>query len=201
MRRALVLGLLALGACGGGTPTPPPTIADDPGYPAGPYGYVKGEVLPDVVLPGKLIAPGSAAEWTDPQTVSFGSLRDPGTRFLLVETVGVWCPDCSGDQPPMLALERDYAARGVRGVEIIVEGNYDEAPIGDQLDDWSRNNNVTGALLLDDKRAFERAAGLIALPDYFIIDAITMRIAVRSTDTLYGTPLGPALDVLLAKSN
>jgi hypothetical protein len=198
MRCALVSGLLALVACGGGVPTPLPTIADDPGYPAGPYGYVKDEILPDVVLPAKLIAPGTAAEWTDWQTLSFGSLRTPDTRFLLVETVGAWCPDCSGDQPAMLLLERDYASRGVVGVELMVEGNYDEAPIGTQLDDWSRNNSVTGVMLLDDKRAFERAAGLVALPDYFIIDATTMRIAVRSTDTLYGTPLGPALDSLLS---
>lgn len=198
MRCALVLALTSAVACGGGTPTPTPTIAADPGYPAGPYGYTKGDVLPDVLLPGKIIAPGSAAEWTAEQPLSFGSLRTPDTRFFVVEIVGIWCENCFFDQPAMTQLERDYATRGVRGIELVVEGNYDEAPIMDQLDGWSRDNNVTGVMLLDDKRAFDRAAGLVALPDYFVIDAATMQIAIRSTDTLAGTPLGPALDSLLS---
>jgi len=47
--------------------------------------------------------------------------------------------------------------------------------------------------------AFEHAADIIAFPSYFIVDASTMQIVMRSTDTLIANPLGPTLDALLAE--
>jgi hypothetical protein len=201
VRRALLFALLSLVACGGGAATPAPTIANDPGYPPGPYGYAKGEVLPDVQFQGKVVPPGLQAEWTAWQNLSFGALRDGGVRYFLIETSAAWCSDCAADQPAMMQLERDYADRGVRGIELMVEGNYDAPATTANLDDWSRTQGASGTLLLDVDRAFERAADLVAIPNYFIVDAATMRMVTRSNDSLAGTPLAPALDALLAKSN
>ncbi|MGZ3440232.1 MAG: redoxin domain-containing protein [Polyangia bacterium] len=199
MRCALLLGLLALVGCGGPKATPAPTIASDPGYPAGPYGYAKGDVLPDVQLEGKVVGPGLQAEWTDWQTLSFGALRTGGVRYFLIETAAAWCSDCAADQPAMMQLESDYRQKGVLGIELLVEGNFDAPASPDDLDQWSRDHGATGTLLLDAERAFERAADLVAIPNYFIVDAATMRMVTRSNDSLAGTPLGPALDSLLSK--
>jgi hypothetical protein len=199
VRCVLLLGLLALVGCGGPKATPAPTIASDPGYPPGPYGYAKGDVLPDVQFEGKVVPPGLQAEWTDWQNLSFGALREGGVRYFLIETSGAWCSECAADQPAMMQLESDYGPKGVLGIELLVEGNFDAPASPANLDDWSRTQGATGTLLLDVDRAFERAADLVAIPNYFIVDAATMRMVTRSNDSLAGTPLGPALDSLLSK--
>jgi hypothetical protein len=189
------LALLLLAGCGGAT-IPPPAVAVDATYPAPPYGYLKGEVLPDLQFAGKRIATGYAAESVPTETIALGQLR-VGARYLVIETAGAWCSDCAGDQPAMMQLEADYAAKGVLGAEILLEGAYDAAASMSDVDAWSRDQGASGVLLLDDGRAFEHAAGIIGFPSYFIVDASTMRIVVRSTDPLVAHPLGPTIDSLL----
>jgi hypothetical protein len=52
-------------------------------------------------------------------------------------------------------------------------------------------------LLVDADRAFEHAAAITAFPTYFVVDAATMQIVLRSYDPLVAMPLGPTLDSLL----
>jgi len=192
------LAVVVVAGCGG-TPIAPPAVANDPGYPAGPYGYGAGEVLPDLTFAGKRVPVGQMASQASAEPISLGSLRAPGVRYLVVETAGAWCSDCAGDQPAMMQLEADYAAKGVAAAEVLLEGAYDAPATMDDVDGWSRDHAVTGTLLLDAGRAFEHAAGIIAFPSYFVVDAATMQIAVRKLDTLTAAPLGPVLDSLLAK--
>ena len=195
VRFALIACLVA--GCGGAS-IPSPAVADDPGYPAGPYGYTPGQTLPDLLFDGKVVPPGELAEFAAWQTISLGSLRAADVRYFVIETAGAWCSDCAGDQPPMMQLESDYRPRGVLGLEILVEGALDAAPTPMNLEDWSRDQSASGTLLLDANRAFEHAAGIIAFPSYLIVDAATMQIVRRSNDPLVATPLGPILDTLLA---
>ena len=200
MRACLFVAALVAAGCGGGKSVPPPpAVADDAGYPSGPYGYVEGSVLPDLQFGGKDVPVGSYAGLHDSQGISLGGLRGAGVRYLVIETVGAWCPDCQGDQPLMMQLEHDDSDKGVVGMELMVEGAYDTSPTGNDLDAWSQDYDVTGLIALDANRSFEHAADTIAFPSYFLVDASTMTIVKRSSDTLLVTPLGPILDVLLAE--
>jgi hypothetical protein len=196
MRWAVALVLVA--GCGGAA-FAPPAVAHDPDYPAGPYGYGRGDVLPDLQFAGKRITPGTDAGVVPPETISLGQLR-AGARYLVFETAGEWCSDCAGDQPAMMQLEADYAAKGVVGAEVLLEGAYDAPASLDDVDRWSLGYSVSGTLLLDADRAFEHAAGIIAFPSYFVVDATTMQISVRQLDPLVAAPLGPVLDSLLSQT-
>src|SRR4051812_3309697 len=83
------LAILLIAGCGGAA-IAPPSVAADPGYPAGPYGYTRGEVLPDLQFAGKRVAAGADASSQSSQTISLGQLRD-GARYLVIETAGAWC--------------------------------------------------------------------------------------------------------------
>jgi hypothetical protein len=197
MRWWVVAALLA--GCGG-TQIAPPAVASDPGYPAGPYGYSVDDVLPDLSFSGKRVPVGQPASAVPSETISLGSLRAAGVRYLVVETAGAWCSDCAGDQPAMMQLEADYAPKGVAAAEVLLEGAYDAAASMDDVDGWSRDHAVSGTLLLDAGRAFEHAAGIIGFPSYFIVEAASMKIVNRTIKPLVEQPLGPVLDALLAKS-
>src|SRR6476646_3596735 len=119
------LALLLLAGCGVAT-IPPPAVADDPMYPAGQYGYTRGDVMPNLQFAGKRVAAGDDAASLPSQMISLGQLR-VGARYLAIETAGAWCSDCAGDQPAMMQLEADYAAKGVVGAEVLLEGEYDVA--------------------------------------------------------------------------
>ena len=194
MRWAVALVLVA--GCGGAA-FAPPAVASDPGYPVGPYGYGVNDVLPDLSFLGKRVPSGHVASQATAETISLGSLRGTGVRLLVIETAGEWCSDCVGDQPAMMQLEADYAAKGVVAVEVMLEGAYDTPATMNDIDDYSSNNAVTGTLLLDAGRAFEHAADIVGFPSYFIIDAASMQIVDRTTQPLVVQPLGPVLDSLL----
>jgi hypothetical protein len=132
------LAVVVVAGCGG-TPIAPPAVANDPGYPAGPYGYGAGEVLPDLTFAGKRVPVGQMASQASAEPISLGSLRAPGVRYLVVETAGAWCSDCAGDQPAMMQLEADYAAKGVAAGEVLLEGAYDAPATMDDVDGWSRD--------------------------------------------------------------
>src|SRR6476620_5554025 len=136
MRWSLALVLFA--GCGGAA-IAPPAVANDPGYPSPPYGYAMGDVLPDLQFAGKRLAAGDDAASLPSQTISLGQLRD-GARYLVIETAGAWCSDCAGDQPSMMQLEADYAAKGVAAGEVLLEGAYDAPATMDDVDGWSRDH-------------------------------------------------------------
>ena len=196
--------LLAVG-CGGAGAFPAPATAQDPGYPAGPYGYYEGgpghmgAVLPDLLFAGKTVPVGASAASIPWQMISLGSLRGGGVRYFVVETVGEWCSDCVDDQPAMMQLEADYGPKGVVGMELVVESALDVAPTTDGVDRWSNAYAASGTLLVDADRAFEHAAAITAFPTYFIVDAATMQIYQVSTSPPLTAPLGPTLDSLLLR--
>jgi hypothetical protein len=201
MRPAIVCALVGalIAGCGGSkAASPDPVVASDPGYPPAPYGYAAGEVLPDLLFAGKAVASGEQFEWTAWQMLSLGALRGNDLRLLVIEAVAAWCSDCAGDQPAMMRLENDYRSKGVVGIELLLQGALDVPATRTDLSNWALPHNLSGILLFDDSGAFERAADVGAFPTYFIVDAASMKIVARTTDSMAASPLGPTLDSLLA---
>jgi hypothetical protein len=185
--------------CGGSPSRPQPAVANDPTYPAGPYGYGSAQAIPDLVFNGKIATTPDDYEWASWQMFALGEQRGPQTRLEVIEVSGAWCSDCINDQPAMRQLESDYSARGVVGMEVLVEGAFDKVATPDDLINWGRNNSVTGILLLDAQSAFEEASSITALPTYFLVDTSDMHILRRSEGSLATNPLGPTLDMFLAQ--
>ena len=188
--------LAALLAGCGGNGLHAPATANDPGYPAAPYGYAAGDVLPDLQFTAKWLAPGDDSTTKPTTTISLGRMRD--ARLIVIEVAARWCPECNDDQPSMMKLESDYAAQGVVGVEVLFEGAYNVAATTDDIDAWWRTYGVTGAIAVDDHYAFVYAADVSAIPVYLVVDTRDMRIVDRAAATLTERPLGPILDGLLA---
>ena len=200
MRFALILCVVA--GCGGAAVPQPPT-ANDPGYPAGPYGYEPAyprhaaDVIPDLLFTGKIIPVGGDAASTPAQTISLGSLRSAGVRLLVLAAAAEWCSDCVGDEPSWAQLEAKYGPQGVVGVEILDEANMGVAPTLADLDRWSATYGTSGVVALDDKLTFETAADIEAFPTYFVIDTSSMKILDRDTFPLVARPLDPFLDSIV----
>lgn len=197
--------ICALAGCGGASVPPPPT-ANDPGYPPGPYGYLQPEpfhapsVIPDLLFTGKVIPVGGDAASTPAQMISLGGLRSTGVRFFVLAAAAEWCSDCVADEPAWAQLQAKYGPQGVVGVEILDEAKMGVPPTLDDLDRWSAAYGTSGVVVLDSKLTFEMAAGIVAFPTYFVIDASNMTVVRVTAEPLVAFPLDPILDKLLAPS-
>jgi hypothetical protein len=199
VRFALLTFALVAG-CGGGavkSAPPPPPMVDDPGYPPGPWSYATGDIIPNMRFLAKTAAPGESLAAKPSQLIKLADFRT--ARLLVIEVAAMWCPDCNGDQPAMMKLESDYAAKGVTGLEILVDGAYQVAATVADIDAWGQRHQVTGTVAIDDQWAFATAANVSAIPLYLVVDLSDMRIVDRGADTLAARPLAPLLDSLLAR--
>ena len=194
MRLALILCVVA--GCGGASFPSPPT-ANDPDYPAGPYGYGPRNTLPDLLFAAKVVPVGGDAAATPAQMISLGRLRTPDVRAFVIATSAEWCSDCVDDQPAMMQLEAKYGSRGIVAIELLDEAAPGVAPTLDNLDRWSAAYSVSGTIALDASKTFETAAGITAFPTYFVVYAPHMNIAYETTTPLVAAPLDPALDSIV----
>lgn len=169
MRRWLVVGVFALGACGSEEPEVPA-----PDVPA-----------PVVEAPAPEPAPTDFLE-VDADTVS-AALREHDADVLLVNVWSTWCEPCVEELPAMIGFAREREARGLGLALIAVEApanreaawallDEHDAPqpryfqtgsqdafIGELHEDWT--GALPATLLLDRQRRVVRFWGEPVTPD------------------------------------
>jgi hypothetical protein len=154
--RAPVLAFLLLAACQ--APAKPATDGGGPppGYPGPPYGTQPGSVIENLTLQSKNVDCDPTVEFYDQLQYAPVSLNDLHQRadltYLVLVTVAGWCDACNHEQPQMTPLLTKYRARGLRILEVMLEG-YNEASAAAATDTdvnhWVTVNSLTVGMALD----------------------------------------------------
>lgn len=139
-------------------------------YPAGPYGFKVGEVIPDVAFTDRSGSP-----------VSLGELRGrPGVRVLLWSSGAEWCTVCKGEVPKLEMLQEQKSGEGLLIFESLHE-SFDRRPADQNtLARWDQMFDVNYLLLFEKSPPHEPR---VNNPVVWAINARTMKILSRENYT------------------
>lgn len=190
--------------------------ADELPYPAGPFGYGVGRVIPPFEFIGythpesELYGPMrriSLAEFYNPTGVEVygpgGGMPEgaPKPVALLLVVSASWCGPCNQEAT---VLPSRYTALKPRGAEFMV--NLADSLIPGQpatqvnLDSWIENYAVEFPLVLDPTYKLTPVAARFAWPANYIIDTRSMRVAKSVTgvpDTAPPYTFWPTMDQVI----
>ena len=117
-----VLLAAAVAGCGTNRPEIPEELLRDPnvaapvGYPEGPYGTDKGEVVANAEFQGWLTPLASEHTAATLESISLADYYDPnGTRYelVLVNSAALWCSVCQSEHRALPARFEQYEGRGL----------------------------------------------------------------------------------------
>lgn len=138
----------------------------DEDYPAGPYGVREGDTIANLSLP---TAGG--------ETFSFGdALADPAVRLVLVSTAAGWCTACREEQPALVKLHRDFAARGLLVVVALFEDDFGSPATPAYAEGWRRQYGLPFPLVLDARNQFGAFYDSDLAPMNLFVDGSSGRI-------------------------
>jgi len=184
------------------TSPPPPTIVD--GYPVGPFGFVTGQVFPNVTLQGYV---GGTGPWT---TISTKDYFDPdgskGINGLMITIGAPWCAGCTAEGASLPSLYASkYQALGARFLSAIVQDASSAPATQATVDAWVKSYKTNYDIAADPDLLTVHlegsgGGGSLPLPYDYVIDPRTMRItAIDAGIASYGATI-PGLDPLLKKN-
>jgi peroxiredoxin len=95
------------------------------------------------------------------------SLEDilKGKKAVLLNFWATWCPSCRREIPQLIALEKEYASKGLAIVGIDVG----ESP--EKVTAYRQNKGVTYPLIMDRSSEIAGQYGVVGLPVSFLLDA------------------------------
>lgn len=205
VRFPILLLTLVVAGCGAPTdPTPNRASSTGSDYPAGPYGYVEGTTIQNLMLIGKQSDAPTDYTTLPMKAISLADLRQghgQGTdaKLILIDGAARWCTPCRGDQPRMKMIEANYASKGVVIMEAVVEGGYGIPATEDDINRWAAMFGLSGIIAIDPTYELSKYADLTAFPVYLVVRASTMKIEYRQVQALAASPIEPVLDQLLAQ--
>jgi hypothetical protein len=183
------LGLVAVAGCSnGGDPTMNQQDPSAANYPAGPYGYVEGQIIENIKLIGKIDPQGAAGTATydtlPMQTVSLADYHaDATVKFVAISGVAGWCGPCNAEQQFVPNLQATYEPKGVRFFEAMIQG-YDArsgAPATeDDINRWQRNHDIHVGVGLDPEDQIHKFADVAAFPLNMVVSTSDMKIVFMS---------------------
>ncbi len=183
-----------------GGATPPP-----PAYPAAPYGFRAGAVVPNVAFVG----------WRDPlaveqapealEVIRLGDFYDPdgakGIKLILVNSSAKWCNPCNQEYNHLrdANVYAKYRPLGVVFLGTLAEGAVQGEPATfATITGWAKQKKVNFPFALDAQSRLNDFAPGSGIPFNFLIDAKTMRY-VSTIGFDGGDAIEKALDRELAK--
>src|SRR6476659_635005 len=90
-------------------------------YPAGPYGYVQGSVIENIVFLGKNsendLNAADYASMSMKQVALADFHRDTNVKYIVLSGVAGWCGPCNAEQADVPALMDKYVPKGFRFFE------------------------------------------------------------------------------------
>jgi len=202
MRLAILVAGVAAVTVGCGAPTdatPNRMVAASGEYPGGPYGYQAGTTIADLKFVGKQSETFVDYSTLPMQELSLADLRTEDTKFILIDGAARWCRPCNQDQPSIKSIHANYGARGVKILEVVVEGGYGVAATENDISRWTNLYQLTGPVGIDRDYVLSKYADVTAFPVYLVVRASTMKIEYMQVGSIVADPLEPVLDGLLAQ--
>lgn len=198
-RLSILVVPMLLAACGAPTdPTPnraPPTSGD---YPAPPYGYGEGTTMANLNFIGKDSPTATDYSTLPMQPITMADVRKDA-KLILIDGAARWCTPCNYDQPEMVNIEASYASKGVKIMEVVVEGGYGIAATDNDINRWAQQHGLSGIITIDPGYELAKYADVTAFPLYIVVRADTMRVEHLQVGALSASPIEPVLDSLLAQ--
>ena len=132
------------------------------------------------------------------QPITMADVRKDA-KLILIDGAARWCTPCNYDQPEMVNIEANYAAKGVKIMEVVVEGGYGVAATDNDINRWAQQHGLSGIITIDPGYELAKYADVTAFPLYIVVRADTMRVEHLQVGALSASPIEPVLDSLLAQ--
>lgn len=159
-------------------------------YPRGPYGVSVGQVFAPFVLPS---CAGGSYAFDGPEWVS--------ARASVLLLAAGWCAQCSTAARATQSIDDAYRDRGVRVLQVLVEGDTPDVPAdGPLCSSWRTLNGVMHPLLLDLGRMLSLLWTPSTLPVLMVIDAEGRIASVTVGNTAGVAATRGALDEVLSRT-
>ena len=99
----------------------------------------------------------------------------------------------------MVNIEANYAGKGVKIMEVVVEGGYGIAATDNDINRWAQQHGLSGIITIDPGYELAKYADVTAFPLHIVVRADTMRVEHLQVGALSASPIEPVLDSLLAQ--
>jgi hypothetical protein len=122
-------------------------------YPAGPYGYTVGSVVPNVRFLGWRDPMGSGYDVAKLEEMSFADLYDPdgskGYDIILANSSAAWCGPCQAEYQTLDSHFTELAPRGLVILGTLFEDGQSNPADPQALEIWSKQFGVNFPMALD----------------------------------------------------
>jgi hypothetical protein len=180
MRVAMVLGALFLWSCSDDGARGPVTVKPvvdagegDGGYPTGPYGTEKNQVLANASFIGR-----RGGLDTPRETFDLESFRaDKTKRYLIFNVAAGWCSPCKSEAIEFQdRVVPKYAPRGVAFLSVILQDSSRRPATDSNVDSWITAHHLTFPTVRDPAGFVNTIFNPDTMPLNMIIDLKTMMI-------------------------
>jgi len=199
-----VFGLIALGGmlvgCGEEVPVPEfkpgqgaAPVPEELAYPAGPYGYSKGSVVPNLKFYG-FHNPKVSADPNNMELIEFAQFYNPTgaekwpadstyrpneakPKLLWLDVSAQWCPPCQNES--QTTLPHDYPMYQPAGLEVVlelIEDTQGNPAKPNNLIQWTTKYKTAWPAIIDPARTVDPLSEQDAYPANLLIDTKTMTI-------------------------
>ncbi len=147
----------------------------DGGYPAGPYGVEKGQVLQNASFVGRKGGLDTARE-----TFDLESLRAGGARFFVFNVAAFWCSPCKEEAKEFQAtIVPKYGPKGVAFLSVILQDAARRPATDANVDTWITTYQITFPTARDPAGFVNTIFNPDTMPLNMIIDLKTMKIVEK----------------------
>jgi hypothetical protein len=172
-------------------------IDAEPPYPPPPYGYERGDTIPNLHFMGYRGGVGAFVE------LRLSDYYDPdgarGINAVLVTAGAEWCPLCNDEALALPSLYARYASRGVRFLSLLLERNGSLPATQATLDGWLEKYALAFDSAIDPLKTTVAKTDA-QLPRTYFVDPRTMQI-VRVEEGFHDTvPYVTDLDMVLKEN-
>lgn len=179
---AVALAALAIWSCSDAGAVGPVTVkpvidsgANDGGYPGGPYGVERGQVLTNASFIGRRNGLESPRETFDFEALR--AMRASGAKLLVFNVAAFWCSPCKSEAVEFQeTVVPKYAPRGVLFLSAVVQDSSRRPTTDTQIDAWISTFHTTFAIARDPGGFVNTLFNPDSMPLNMIVDLETMKI-------------------------
>jgi hypothetical protein len=149
--------------------------ASDGGYPGGPYGVEKGQVLTNASFIGRKSGIDSPRETFDFE--SFRALRSKGVKLMVFNVAAFWCSPCKEEAKEFQAsIVPKYGPKGVAFLSIVLQDEARRPTTDAKVDAWITTFRATFPTARDPGGFVNTLFNPDSMPLNMIINLDTMKV-------------------------
>lgn len=145
----------------------------DGGYPAGPYGVERGQVLANASFIGRKTGRESERETFDLESFR----KDATARYLVLNVAAFWCSPCKEEAKEFQStIFPEYGPKGVAFLSVVLQDSARRPSTDANVDTWISTYRITFPTARDPVGFVNTIFNPDTMPLNMIIDLKTMKI-------------------------